>query len=254
MGEHATREDEIDDLLRGEVLVDLYRVTRQALRASLPRYSIKNVEELYGFERHAEVAGGSESLNAFEAGTRSGTTPCSTAIARLQPRGLPLALRAPPLAARAAARRISVAPSAGPARADRRGRGAATPSGRVSATGFSPARRRATRAGSSRTSSTTTGARRSRSGGSTSTTASLDEEELLEDANTLGGLEPDGEPVPDKQSLEYTFMFPPQEHKIGGRAVDPKTEREYDVRVDNEHGTLTLRRGRRWPTSRSRRP
>jgi uncharacterized protein len=33
MGEHGTREDEIDDLLRGEVLVDLFRVTKQALRA-----------------------------------------------------------------------------------------------------------------------------------------------------------------------------------------------------------------------------
>ena len=51
MGEHATREEEIDDLLRGEVLVDLFRVTRQALRASVPSYSIKEVEELYGFER-----------------------------------------------------------------------------------------------------------------------------------------------------------------------------------------------------------
>ena len=34
MGEHGTREDEVDDLLRGEVLVDLFRVVRQALRIS----------------------------------------------------------------------------------------------------------------------------------------------------------------------------------------------------------------------------
>src|SRR5205823_7918000 len=66
MGEHGTREDEFDNLLRGEVLVDLYRVMRQALRASLPRYSIKNVEELYGFERTAEISGGSESIVSFE--------------------------------------------------------------------------------------------------------------------------------------------------------------------------------------------
>jgi uncharacterized protein len=57
MGEHGTREDELDELLRGEVLVDLYRVTRQALVASLPGYSIKNVEALYGFERTADVSG-----------------------------------------------------------------------------------------------------------------------------------------------------------------------------------------------------
>ena len=35
MGEHGTRETEIDALLRAEVLVDLYRVVKQALRASV---------------------------------------------------------------------------------------------------------------------------------------------------------------------------------------------------------------------------
>ena len=66
MGEHATREEEIDDLLRSEVLVDLYRVVRQALRASVPSYSIKEVEKLYGFERTAEVSGGDDSVVRFE--------------------------------------------------------------------------------------------------------------------------------------------------------------------------------------------
>ena len=45
----------------------------------------------------------------------------------------------------------------------------------------------------------------------------LDEEELIDDGETIGGLELVGEPVPDKQSLVYTFAFPPQEHKIGRR-------------------------------------
>ena len=54
------------------MLVDLFRVTRQALRASVPGYSIKNIEELYEFERHAEVAGGSESLHDFELWQESG--------------------------------------------------------------------------------------------------------------------------------------------------------------------------------------
>jgi len=40
MGLHATREDEIDDFLRNEVLVDLYAVVRQGLRISQPSYSI----------------------------------------------------------------------------------------------------------------------------------------------------------------------------------------------------------------------
>ena len=66
MGEHATREAEIDDLLRGEVLVDLFRVTKQALRASVVEYSIKDVEKLFGFERTADVGGGGESVTEFE--------------------------------------------------------------------------------------------------------------------------------------------------------------------------------------------
>ncbi len=66
MGEHSTREREIDDWLRRELLVDLYRVVRQSLRAGVTSYSIKEIEKLYGFERTAEVAGGDESVVLFE--------------------------------------------------------------------------------------------------------------------------------------------------------------------------------------------
>ncbi|MGE5691396.1 MAG: DEAD/DEAH box helicase, partial [Pseudomonadota bacterium] len=72
----------------------------------------------------------------------------------------------------------------------------------------------------------------------------LDEEELLDDGDTIGGLELQGEPVADKQSFVYTFTFPPQEHKIGGEAVDPATEKGYHVTVDDERGTVTLRRAK----------
>src|SRR5207247_1121695 len=40
MGMHATREEEVDQLLRGHVLVDLNRVVEQALRISQPSYSL----------------------------------------------------------------------------------------------------------------------------------------------------------------------------------------------------------------------
>ena len=72
MGEHGTREQEVDDLLRHEVLVDLYRVVKQALRASVESYSIKAIEELYGFVRTAEVVGGDESTVLFEKWLESG--------------------------------------------------------------------------------------------------------------------------------------------------------------------------------------
>src|SRR5262249_23539430 len=66
MGEHGTREDELDDLLRGEVFVDLYRVTRQALRLALESYSIKKVEEFYAFERSEDIGGGGGATVMFE--------------------------------------------------------------------------------------------------------------------------------------------------------------------------------------------
>ncbi len=51
MTKHATREDDVDRLLRGKKLVDVYAVTRQAIRASVESYSIKKLEPLYGYER-----------------------------------------------------------------------------------------------------------------------------------------------------------------------------------------------------------
>lgn len=55
MGRYATREDEIDRLLRSEVFVDLYAVVRHAIRASVESYSIKKLEPLYKFEREAAL-------------------------------------------------------------------------------------------------------------------------------------------------------------------------------------------------------
>ena len=47
MGAHGTRETEVDELLRGEVFVDLYPVVRHAVRLSTESYSLKQVEKLY---------------------------------------------------------------------------------------------------------------------------------------------------------------------------------------------------------------
>jgi uncharacterized protein len=64
---HGTREDEVDDLLRGEVLVDLYAVVKGALAQSQDGYSIKKLEAFYGFARDADVRRGDQSIVAFEA-------------------------------------------------------------------------------------------------------------------------------------------------------------------------------------------
>jgi predicted RecB family nuclease len=51
MGMYATREDEIDRLLRAGVMVDLHLAYKQGVRASVEEYSLKKVEAFYGFER-----------------------------------------------------------------------------------------------------------------------------------------------------------------------------------------------------------
>ena len=51
MGMYATREDEIDRLLRAGALVDLHQAYKQGMRASVEEYSLKKVEAFYGFER-----------------------------------------------------------------------------------------------------------------------------------------------------------------------------------------------------------
>ncbi|MGQ0570252.1 MAG: TM0106 family RecB-like putative nuclease, partial [Armatimonadota bacterium] len=65
MGRHATREDEVDRLLRGGVLVDLHRAVRQGLRASVESYSIKRIEPLYGCTHEIDLRDAGSSIAAF---------------------------------------------------------------------------------------------------------------------------------------------------------------------------------------------
>ncbi len=66
MGRHATREAEVDRLLRGQVFVDLFRAVRQGLRASVESYSIKKLEPFYGLERSIDLRDAGSSIVAFE--------------------------------------------------------------------------------------------------------------------------------------------------------------------------------------------
>ncbi|MGO6789486.1 TM0106 family RecB-like putative nuclease [Rhizobium ruizarguesonis] len=66
MGRYATRESEVDNLLRGNVLVDLYSVVRNAIRASVESYSIKKLEPFYGFERSTPLRDANVALSALQ--------------------------------------------------------------------------------------------------------------------------------------------------------------------------------------------
>jgi predicted RecB family nuclease len=242
MGEHATREQEIDDLLRGEVLVDLYRVTRQALRASLPRYSLKDVEELYGFARTAEVGGGGESVQAFEAWLEVGDDSLLAGVRDyneedcrslyelhrwlLELRPADLAWRPPPEAREPDEEAEEHQEERDRVR-DALLAGAVEGEPRWLLGHLLDYHRREEKP----------------QWWEYFFHRKLDPEELVEDGDTIGDLEPVGEPIrlpPPARSWEYTLKFPLQEHKLGGEAEDPATGKSYDVTVDDEHGTVTF--------------
>ena len=66
MGRYATRGQELDKLLRAERFIDLYGVVRQSVRAGIERYSIKNLEVFYGFERAVPLADANRALPVME--------------------------------------------------------------------------------------------------------------------------------------------------------------------------------------------
>lgn len=63
---YAVREQDVDRLLRAGRFVDLYHVVRQSLRAGVERYSIKNMEQFYGFTRSVQLLDASRSLRVME--------------------------------------------------------------------------------------------------------------------------------------------------------------------------------------------
>jgi uncharacterized protein len=66
MGRHATRENEIDRMLRAGLFIDLYAVVRHGIRASVESYSIKELEPLYSFERSVPLPDANKALAKIE--------------------------------------------------------------------------------------------------------------------------------------------------------------------------------------------
>jgi uncharacterized protein len=67
MGRFATREEEIDRMLRAQIFVDLYQVVRHSVRASVESYSIKRLEPFYSFARATPLAEANSALAALQA-------------------------------------------------------------------------------------------------------------------------------------------------------------------------------------------
>ncbi|KTD50499.1 putative RNA helicase [Legionella rubrilucens] len=66
MSRYGVCEYEVDQLLRNEVFVDLYKIVKAALLVGEPRYSIKNIEHLYRSKRNTQVGSGGDSVVVYE--------------------------------------------------------------------------------------------------------------------------------------------------------------------------------------------
>ena len=66
MGRYASREEQVDALLRGGAMVDLFSVVKHAIRASVESYSIKKLEPLYGFKRAVALPAANVALNRVQ--------------------------------------------------------------------------------------------------------------------------------------------------------------------------------------------
>ncbi len=247
MGEHATRETQVDDLLRRGIFVDLCTIVRQGLRAGLASYSLKDVEALAGFTRSASVRSGTEAILEYERWlqTRDATALEAIAAYNAEDCRATLALREWLLSIRPAevawpdpvpSRESSEeAAEAEAARNQLRAQlleGAEPGSPRWLAGELLEYHRREARPGwwwyFER--------------------CGMSPEELVDDPESIGCLEPDPDipPRPHKRSTIFTLRFPAQDHKLGhGEVIDPSTgQKAGDIlSIDDASGRLELVRG-----------
>jgi predicted RecB family nuclease len=246
-GEHGTREDAVDELLRREVFVDLYWVVVQALQISHPRYGLKEVETFFMPARTEDVTAGGDSILVFEQWLETGAHALLEELERYNEFDCraTAALRDWLLERRAEAGVEGWKEPPAPRELTEEKAEALEARERLRAALLDGAEE-----GDERW---TIGQlleyhRREDRPVWWSFFRRLEasEQELLDDSEAIAGLTPSGEaPVEDKRSLVHTLEFPLQQHKLGpGEAIDPATDRgEQIVEVDDAAGRLRLRRG-----------
>ena len=67
MGRYATREEDIDRMLRAGMFVDLLGVVRGGIRASVESYSLKDLEQFHGFRRDVVLPDANQALAHVQA-------------------------------------------------------------------------------------------------------------------------------------------------------------------------------------------
>jgi uncharacterized protein len=247
MQKHGTREDEVDDLLRSHALVDLFQVVRQALRISVPSYSLKSIEELFFPPRETDVLGGDESTVVFERWLESGDDALLEQIERYNEDDCrsTLALHAWLLGQRPDGLAWAEPPKehvpsteAEEARSEREAvqarllEHADGEDDRWLAAHLLDYHRRDAKP----------------AWWEYFRKLTLDDQQLFEDTEAIGRIEHDTsvEPYAHKRSLVWELTFPAQEFKLGADIRDPATQRSPGqiLEIDEVAGRIKLKRGR----------
>jgi hypothetical protein len=244
-GRHGTCVDEVDQLLRAGAFVDLYRVVRQALRASVESYSIKKLEPLYGFTRALPLRDATLALQTLETAMALGdveTVP-QELLRTVEAYNRDDCLSALHLRDWLEARRRQLEADSGqvvPRPVPREGE-----PGEELAAHLAEVRAVMERllAGVPDDENARTPENRARwllaqmlewhrreeksSSWEYFRMCDLSDDELLEDRKAMGGLVYDGEAGRERRSIIHRYRFPPQEHAIDqARAVrDPRTQK-----------------------------
>ncbi|MFN2459493.1 MAG: TM0106 family RecB-like putative nuclease [Candidatus Velthaea sp.] len=270
---HATREAEVDRILREEMLVDLYRVVRQAVAVGQPSYSIKKLEDYYGRRGDTAVKAGDESILQFEKWLATRVRPDTRDDGILRDletynrfdcestyglREWLLQLRAEAEAATG----VEIAPFRG------------TPAAEVKADTSTHAELKKRLEACIPEDFDAAAGDRSDDGVRRAfmlrhmleyhwreekplwwqffdrcAAYTTDRTDLSDDADCIVGLEPAGEPQPvGRGSMEYSLRYPMQLHKVGlGEVYDLRTEKKAGEIVGitefSDHGIMRLRRG-----------
>ncbi|TMA98727.1 MAG: TM0106 family RecB-like putative nuclease [Deltaproteobacteria bacterium] len=247
MGEYATRESEVDDLLRRKIFVNLYTVFRQALRAGVPSYSLKKLEPLFEFTRAASVRSGMEAILDYEQWLQTKDSKFLEQIAAYNEEdcqatyGLlkwlhslrPAELTWPqPLTVRTVSEDAAEAGNARQLLRDQLLESAEAGSARWLAAELLEYHRREARP----------------AWWWYFEQLGMSPEELVDDSESIGCLEPDPLVPPEgrKKSLVHTLRFPAQDHKLGpGRVYDPATGENAGeiLEINDATGMLKLLRG-----------
>jgi len=257
---HGTREAQLDDLLRRRRLVDLYKVVHEGVRISEPGYSLKNVEVFFGADRMGEVKTALDSMVVYDQWQQTGDDAlldqiaaynetdcrsllmCRDWLLRLRPPevlwfGTGTAADASVLAddpARAAKRREDEERSAALVARLMEGVTEADREWREFAGHLVDFHKREAKP----------------DWWAMFNRQDMAEEELIDDADCIGGLraDPDRPPSPEQRSIVHSFRFPAQDFKmsLGDRPLiaDTLAPAGKIVHLDEDRFEISLRRGR----------